>query len=45
MTEVRRELAEKLVYMEKQLSLLKPEIEDKIKAMVEDVEWKVCVLW
>ncbi|XP_053379288.1 mitofusin-2-like [Mercenaria mercenaria] len=37
----RREMADELDYMEKQLLLLTTEIKDKIKGMVEDVERKV----
>lgn len=37
----RREMADELDYMEKQLMLLTTEIKDKIKGMVEDVERKV----
>ncbi|XP_052759812.1 mitofusin-1-like isoform X3 [Mya arenaria] len=39
----RREMADELDYMEKQLTLLTTEIKDKIKNMVEDVENKVAM--
>ena len=41
MKKTRRELADELDYMEKQLTLLTTEIKEKIRAMVEDVERKV----
>lgn len=41
LAKVRREMADELDYMEKQLGLLTSEIKDKIKAMVEDVDRKV----
>jgi uncharacterized protein YoxC len=37
----RREMADELDYMEKQLMLLTAEIKDKIKSIVEDIERKV----
>ncbi|XP_052238703.1 mitofusin-2-like isoform X2 [Dreissena polymorpha] len=43
MVTVRREMADELDYMEKQLSLLTCEIKDKIKNIVEDVENKVAM--
>ena len=41
MTRTRREMADELDYLEKQLTLLTNEIKDKIKSTVEDVERKV----
>lgn len=44
MTKSRREMADELDYLEKQLTLLTNEIKDKIKTTVEDVERKVTVV-
>jgi len=45
MTRTRREMADELDYLEKQLTLLTNEIKDKIKSTVEDVERKVTAVW